>query len=162
MLTYREFFNRMSAIFSAFNDAVNSASVVRLQGLSDQEDILYKAGLYVISMSKSEYSVFSKESVGYLIQLCKYIDGSFELGIFPPDDIEDNPEFEEEWRTRFNSYARMRKRNFIGSCFTFDPIIDYNGKCDLQFWCSQQAEHLAEYCVSHDLDCDLLKILCNR
>lgn len=158
MLTYREYFNRMRTICSAFNDALGNVPVVNITGLTDQENLLYKAGLYVMALCKSEGSVFSQESVGVLIHLCKSVNGSFEFGMFPPEDVESEEEYEDEWRIRFNNYSRMCKQIFIGTCFSFDPLIE-NGHSDISFWCQQQAEHIADYCVSHNLDCELLNML---
>ena len=159
MLTYREYFNRMSAICSAFNTALNNIQVPNIAGLTEQETYLFLAGQYVMSMANSEHAVFSHNSVIFLLQLSKSVEGHFEFGMFPPDDVENEPEYEKEWRDTFNSYARMRKQTFIGKCFAMDPIIDYSGHTDITYWCSQQAEHLADYCVSHDIDRKLLAII---
>lgn len=159
MLTYREYFNRMSAICSAFNTALSTTPNVTITGLNEQENILYKAGQYVMTLAQSEDSVFSQNSVGVLLKLSKAVEGYFEFGLFPPEDVEEQSQDEAEWRNQFNAYARMRKQTFIGTCFTLEPIIDYNGHTDVTYWTQQQAEHLANYCVSHDLDCELLRIL---
>lgn len=155
MLTYREYFNRMKAIEKAFNAFDNShPAIINTTGKTARESFLAKAGFMLEVFSDKQWTALDNISyiVSILVGMCRSESGEFSFGVYPVEEAEEEDEIIDEWESRFISYSRMGHYTFLGTLFTLDPVYDFNESDDVVFWCSQIAEHIANYCVAHEIN----------
>lgn len=163
-MNYSDYHAQMSAIETAFNDVKQPKRNIVLESHTAGERIIEGIGKYLhniydslglISMSK-DLTNSAFVPLNYLFKLMRDQEsGPFSFGLVPVSDWEalvaNDPDAEENWSNEMEVYNRMSPEVFFGACAcrisidTFDPA-------DVADWCSQQAAHLAKYCITHNID----------
>lgn len=159
MLTYNEYYNRMLGIQNALNAASDHINI-NTTGMTAREAALYIFGKYIQSLSAATMPSFFLSKCAYPVALLIHVKREFSKGncfdfsLFDPKELEQDEELEELWQHDFIDYTRMSAPVVVGaasSIIGMDSAMDI-ANIDFDFWCNCQAEHLAKYCVAHDVD----------
>lgn len=159
MLTYNEYYTRMLDIQKVLNAAADNTTI-NTTGMTDREAALYIFGRYIQSLSSATMPSFFVSKcampVSILIHVMRKCSKSkqFNFSLFDPKDVEQDEELEELWQHDYIDYTRMTAPVIVGaasSIIGMDSVMDL-ADIDFDFWCNCQAEHLAKYFVSHDVD----------
>lgn len=157
MVTYRDFFSKMSVFSSLLNNMPDSASI-NISGMTRPESIYYMIGRYMQCLVQATYPYFDishlSSSVGILVHLCAFVNGSFDLALFEPEDVEKDDVLNDEWNEEFIRYSRMSSTSFVGAAVMSEGnnMLDITDPFEVSCWCSEQASHIAKYCISHGMD----------
>lgn len=159
MLTYSEYYNRMRGIQSLLNAAADHANI-NTTGMTSREEVLYIFGKYIQALAAATMPSFFVAKCSMPISILVHVarvyteQKKFEFSLFDPHDVEQDEELEELWRHDFIDYTRMPAPVIVGAASSIvgmDSVMDL-ANIDFAFWCNCQAEHLAKYCVAHDVD----------
>ena len=155
MITYREYYQRMKAIQDALNQtSVPSKDPINRTGLTGQEVCMTYIGKYITELVTAK-NIHASDNLCLLIYVVRsMMNDEFDFCLLEPDEFESmQSELDEQFRNELISYSRMNRIEFIGAAASF--INEYSVDeelADLPMWAIDQARHLANYCVSHNID----------
>lgn len=152
MITYREYYSRMMDAEKVLNAAVSHVEF-NTTGMTKDEAKVYILGRYIQALSSATMPEFWVNKLCYAIDTLLTIlktqgQEKISFSLWSPEEVEADEELNEMWRTEFVRNSRMCPQMLLGTALMSESMEDFDAKdfVNIQFL------HIANYCVSHEVN----------
>ena len=151
MITYSEYYQRMKAIQDALNKMSIPADPINRTGLNETEICLSYIGKY-IEMVVHHSPLKLSAVIPVLVFIVRSNEETFDFSMYDIEEVGQHDELREEFDAEYIAYTRMSHYSFIGSSASVVSDMTECSVESLTFWAVDQARHLANYCLAHDIN----------